>query len=157
MAMAQDILLMIENEHREVEQLFEQLENSGNGKKAQDCFNQIYKELTLHTYAEELAFYPAMQEYEELESFIEEAESEHNAVKILLEQMKSLQPGDVEFKTKLTHLKESVMHHVQEEESEIFTAVRECIDEEKLQALGQEFQAAKQKWQSEVEAALARK
>lgn len=157
MAKVQDILLMIENDHREVEQLFEQFENAGSGKKAQECFNKIYRELSLHAQAEELAFYPAMREFEETESYIEEAESEHNAVKILLEQMKSLKPGDAEFKAKMTHLKESFMHHIQEEEEEIFSAVRECIDEEKLQELGQRFQEAKQKWQSDVEAALARK
>ncbi|MGI0484551.1 hemerythrin domain-containing protein [Pantanalinema rosaneae CENA516] len=157
MARAQNILLMIENEHREVEQLFDQFESAGSRKKVQECFNQIYKELSLHAQAEELAFYPAMREYEEIESYIEEAESEHNSVKILLEQMKALKPEDAEFKLKMTHLKEAVIHHIKEEESEIFTAVRECMNEEKLEELGQRFQEAKQKWQSEVEAALARK
>jgi hemerythrin superfamily protein len=154
-AKAQDILTLIEADHRKVDQLFEEIESSKGAKKAQDCFNQIYKELTLHAQAEELVFYPAMREYEETEEYIEEAEDEHNSVKILLEQMKALKPGDDEFKTKLHHLVESVKHHVEEEESEIFSAVREAMDDDELQQLGTEFQEAKAKLAPQVEAAIA--
>lgn len=154
-AKAQDILTLIEADHRKVDQLFEEIESSKGAKKIQDCFNQIYKELTLHAQAEELVFYPAMREYEETEEYIEEAEEEHNSAKILLEQIKSLKPGDDEFKTKLQHLMEAIKHHVEEEENEIFSAVRECMDEEELQQLGTEFQSSKAKLESQVEAAIA--
>jgi len=147
----QDILSLIEADHRKVEELFDQFEEL-EGKKAQECFKQIYKELTLHARVEELVFYPALREYEEMEGYIEEAESEHNSVKILLEQMKSLKPSDSEFETKMTHLQESVMHHVEEEEDEIFEAVRSAMDEAELEELGQEFQTTKTKIESEVEA-----
>jgi hemerythrin superfamily protein len=151
----QDILTLIEADHRKVDQLFEEIESSKGAKKIQDCFHQIYKELTLHAEAEELVFYPAMREYEETEEFIEEAEEEHNSAKILLEQMKALKPNDDEFKTKLQHLIESVKHHVEEEENEIFPAIRECMEDEELSQLGEEFQQAKTKLQPQVEAALA--
>lgn len=154
---SQDILSLIETDHREVEQLFEQLEANMGTKKAQEIFNKIYKELALHAHAEETVFYPAMQEYEETKPYIEEAESEHNAVKILLEQMKSLKPNDAEFEVKFKHLKESKLHHVEEEENEIFSAVRECMDNKKLKTLGQEFEQSKARWEDDVKAAIARK
>lgn len=152
---AQDILSLIEVDHEKVEQLFQQME-SAKGAKAMNCFNQIYKELSLHARAEELVFYPAMMEYEETKTFIEEAESEHNSAKILLEQMKSLNPSDEEFGIKLKSLKEAVLHHVEEEEGEIFDAVRQCIKGERLQRMGQEFQAAKAREEADVEALLTR-
>lgn len=150
-----DILTLIEADHRKVEELFAQIETAKGTKKSQQIFEQIYKELNLHALAEELVFYPAMQEYEQTKQYIEEAEEEHTAAKILLEQMKSLDSTDVEFKTKLQHLQEAIMHHVEEEESEIFNAVRECIEEEQLVVLAQEFLSAKTKVEADVEAALA--
>lgn len=152
----QDILELIEADHRKVEKLFVELENTKATKKTYEIFNQIYKELNLHAQAEELVFYPAMQEYDETQEYIEEAEKEHNSVKILLEQMKSLKPDDAEFETKIKHLVESVKHHVEEEESEIFEVVRECMDEEDLAQLGKEFQDAKARLEDDVEAMMAR-
>lgn len=149
-----DILSLIETDHREVEQLFEQIQNEKDSKKVKSLFSKIYEELTLHAQAEELVFYPAMREYDETEDLIEEAEEEHNAVKILLEEMKALQPNDGEFKTKLMHLVESVQHHVEEEEEEVFSAVRESMEDEQLAQLGQEFQEAKSQVESQVKAAL---
>ncbi len=153
MAKAKDILALIEADHRKVEDLFAELAGTKDAKKGQQIFKQIYKELTLHSKAEELVFYPAMQEFDETQEYVEEAEEEHNSVKILLEQMKALKPNDAEFQTKIQHLKESVTHHVEEEESEIFEAVRECMDDEELEQLAQEFQAAKARLESDVQIA----
>lgn len=153
MAKTKDVLALIEADHRKVEELFAELESAKDAKKGQQIFKEIYKELTLHAKAEELVFYPAMQEYDEAQEYIEEAEEEHNSVKILLEQMKGLKSNDAEFQTKMKHLKESVTHHVEEEESEIFEVVRECMDEEELQELAQEFKAAKTRLESDIQIA----
>lgn len=150
---AKDILSLIEADHKKVEQLFKETETAS-GAKAHECFNQIYKELTLHAGAEELVFYPAMREHEKTRQYTEAAEQEHNSAKILLEQMKSLNPNDKEFKTKMMHLKETMLHHIKEEESEIFDAVRGSIKQENLQQLGQEFQSVKTKMEPDVELAL---
>lgn len=152
-----NILSLIETDHREAEKLFEQLESNAGSKKAQNIFKELFTELSLHAHAEELVLYPAMQEYEETKQYIEEAESEHNSVKILLEQMRSLKPTDPEFTVKFQHLKESLLHHVEEEEEEIFAAIRECMDDQALQSLGQEFEQAKAHWKEDVKAAIARK
>ncbi|SRR5579883_1202753 len=152
---ATDILSLIEAEHRQVEQLFAEIEKAKKGK-LHEHFNQIYKALNLHARAEELVFYPAMREYDETEEYVEEAEQEHEEVSVLLEEIKALQPTDSQFQEKLSELKEAVQHHVEEEESEIFSAVRECMDEQQLTELGQEFQKAKAKLEPDIEAALTR-
>ncbi|HEY9619287.1 MAG TPA: hemerythrin domain-containing protein [Crinalium sp.] len=151
----QDILALIEADHRKVDQLFEEISSTKGAKKIQECFNQIYKELTLHAEAEELVFYPAMREYDETEDYIEEAEEEHDEAKVLLEEMKSLKPGDDEFQSKLQELIAAVKHHVEEEENEIFPAVREAMEDEELQQLAEEFQQSKAKLEPEVAAAIA--
>lgn len=154
---SENILTLIESEHREAEKLFDEIANSGDAKKKQQCFDKLYQALNLHAQVEEFVFYPAMREYKETEKYIEEAEQEHNSVKILLEQMKALKPKDTEFETKFTYLKESVSHHVEEEESEIFDAVRKCMDEKQLQELAQNFKETKSRLEPDVKKALSRK
>ncbi|MDZ7953935.1 hemerythrin domain-containing protein [Nostoc sp. DedQUE09] len=151
---ATDILSLIEAEHRQVEKLFAEAEKA-KGAKLVEQFNQIYIELILHARTEELVFYPALREYEETEQYIEEAEEEHEEVSVILEEIKGLKPTKPEFKEKMSELKEILEHHVEEEESEIFNAVRECMSDQELTELGQEFQETKAKLVSNVEAALA--
>jgi hemerythrin superfamily protein len=149
-----NILEMIEQDHRKVESLFEEIKKAKDAKKSMKLFNEIYKELNLHAKAEELVFYPAMREYDETAEFIEEAEEEHADAETFLEEMKEFNPKDAEFKEKLEELVKAVKHHVEEEESEIFEAVRKCMDDKQLQALGKEFETAKSKLQDEVQEAL---
>ena len=151
---ATDILSLIEAEHRQVEKLFAEAEKA-KGAKLVEQFNQIYIALNLHARTEELVFYPALRDYEETEQYVEEAEEEHEEVSVILEEIKVLKPTDPEFKEKMSELKEAVEHHVEEEESEIFSAVRECMSEKELSELGQEFQEAKAKLMPDIEAALA--
>ncbi|MDZ8050829.1 MAG: hemerythrin domain-containing protein [Aulosira sp. ZfuVER01] len=150
---AQNILSLIEAEHRQVEKLFAEIEKA-DSNELYECFNEIYKALTLHAKSEELVFYPAMREYEETEQYIEEAEAEHEEAKILLEEIKSLKPTDSEFKTKINSLKKAVQHHVKEEEIEIFSAISECMSEQQLSELGKEFQKTKAKLEEEVKTAM---
>jgi hemerythrin superfamily protein len=153
-AKSTDILTLIEAEHRQVENLFTEAEKS-KGAKLLEKFDQIYIAVILHARTEELVFYPALREYEETEQYVEEAEEEHEEVSVILEEIKALKPTDPEFKEKMSELKETLEHHVEEEESEIFNAVRGCMSEQELTGLGQEFQATKDKLVSNVEAALA--
>jgi len=151
----QDVLALIEADHRTVENLFSQAETAQDNNQLYSYFNQLYKELSLHTRAEELVFYPAMREYEELEDLIAEAEEEHVEAKELLEELKLLSPEAAEFKTKLSQLKDAVQHHVEEEESEIFEAVRECMGDVELQQLQGDFANAKKMIQADVESAMS--
>ncbi|MEH2110676.1 hemerythrin domain-containing protein [Nostoc sp.] len=152
-AKSADIVSLIEAEHRQVKKLFAELDKV-KGAKLVEQFNQIYIALILHARTEELVFYPALREYEETEQYVEEAEEEHEEVSIILEEIKALKPTQPEFKEKMSELKETLEHHV-EEKSEIFNAVRECMSDRELTELGQEFQETKAKLVSNVEAALA--
>ena len=152
-AKAKNILSLIEVEHRQVEQLFAAAEKADNTKMYK-CFNQIYEALSLHTRAEELIFYPALREYEATKGYIALSEKEHEEAKVLLEEIKELKPTDSEFRTKISELKKAVQHHVEEEEGEIFTAIRKCMNEQQLAELGQEFQESKVILEADVKVAM---
>ena len=146
----QDILELLTTDHREVEQILSRIQSASNSEQLYEFFNQLYKELNLHARAEELVFYPALREYEDTDEMIEEAEAEHEESAALLEEIKALSPDSAEFQAKISELKEAFLHHVQEEESEVFETVRDCMDEPQLKQLAQEFQQAKTKIEADI-------
>ncbi len=145
-----DIFELIQKDHREVENLFAELEGTRDSKKLQKLFNQLYRELSVHAESEELTFYPAMREYEETEKFLDEAEEEHVDVKVMIEEMKSVSLSSPEFRERLTDLKEAVQHHVEEEENEVFPKVRQCMSAEELDQLAEEFQNMRNQLEDEM-------
>ncbi|MBE9179664.1 hemerythrin domain-containing protein [Oculatella sp. LEGE 06141] len=149
-----DILSLITADHREVDEYFVRLESASEAEEVYEYLNRIYKELTLHAQAEESVFYPALQKYEDAKNLVEEAKAEHSEMKVLLEDIQAAKPNSNEFRDTLRQLKEAVRHHVEEEESDVFTMVRRHISDQQLRALAQEFKTAKLQMVDEVEAAM---
>ena len=124
----------LKEDHRKVRRLFQEY-----GKLAEDdvaskasVFESLFQELTIHGRIEEEIFYPAVAEAAEDEDtadLIEEARESHEEVKMLLEEMTDLGPGDEAFEAKMTALRENVERHVEEEEKELFPCFKE-LDEE---------------------------
>ncbi|HEY2029081.1 MAG TPA: hemerythrin domain-containing protein [Myxococcales bacterium] len=120
-------------QHREVEQLFEKLEQ-GEGDK-QQLFDDLADALAVHTAIEEKLFYPATKSAR-TEDLLLEAVEEHLGAKRLLADMLDADVDDQAFDAKVKVLKEQVEHHVKEEEVELFPKVSELFSEAKLEELG---------------------
>lgn len=148
-----DIFDLIKGDHRKVESLFAEMESTKSTKKLDQCFKLLCQELTVHAQVEELTFYPTMRDNEETEELVDEAEEEHVEVKVLLEQLKSLDSKSSEFKDKISQLKKAVDHHVQEEENEVLLQVQESMSEEQLNQLAAEFKEAQRKLREELSVA----
>jgi len=144
-----DILDLIRKDHRQIENLFSEIERTGNTQKLYGYFNQLYEEISLHTEVEEKIFYPVISNYQNTERLLDEAQKEHNEIKQMLEDIESFSPISEEFKQKLSELKQAIKHHVQEEENEVFTQVQEWMSKAEREQLGNEFEAVKSQQQSE--------
>lgn len=151
-----DILDVLKKDHRKAEKIFSEIEKIEDADKLSQYFDKLYKELSLHAQAEELTLYPAMREHEQTAALLEEAEEEHVEAKIMLEEIKSLDPSSPDFKAKIKQLKEAVLHHVEEEESEMFEAVSESMSEEEKEQLADEFKTTKEKLKPDVSKAANR-
>ncbi len=137
------IIELIESDHRKVERIFSQIEGTNDTESLKLLVEQLYFELNAHTETEELTVYPAMTEHQATEKFLDEAEEEHVETKVLLEEISRMEPTASGFKKKVMQLKNAVMHHVQEEESEILPVVQEAMSESELEGLADEFKEAK--------------
>ena len=112
---SQDAITLLKNDHREVEELFEQFEKAkGDGRKEKLAL-QICKELTIHTMLEEEIFYPACEGKVE-EDLLKESFVEHDAAKVLIAEIEAGEQSDDFFDSKVKVLMEEIEHHVEEEE-----------------------------------------
>ena len=147
---SQDAIALLKNDHREVEELFEQFEKAkGDGRKEKLAL-QICKELTIHTMLEEEIFYPACEGKVE-EDLLKESFVEHDAAKVLIAEIEAGEPSDEFFDSKVKVLKEEIEHHVEEEErpkTGLFAQAREAdLD---MKALGDQLARRKAQLQEEI-------
>ena len=88
-----DAIKMLKDQHREVEELFEEFEAASeaeDSEKARELAGVICEQLTLHATIEEEIFYPAAQS-EETEEQLEEAAVEHMSAKRLIADIATVQ------------------------------------------------------------------
>lgn len=144
-----DVLSILKKDHREVKEMFDQLEALGERADAArgKLFAKIDRALTVHTDAEERYFYPVLKERskarsEERDDVIEGYE-EHAIAKQLLKELEALPPTDESYKAKLNVLRESVLHHVKDEEGKIWPIAREVLDRKEMEEIGAQVEALK--------------
>ena len=141
-----DAFSLLKEDHRKVEELFEQLESARGAAKLR-VFEQIKTELDLHTHIEEKIFYPALEKPRETHDLTLEAYEEHDVVKKLLKEMSKAKSATEEWEAQGKVLQENVEHHVEEEENELFPKAQKALSEEEIDELGEEMAAEKNRKQ----------
>jgi len=141
-----DAFNLLKEDHRKVEELFEQLE-SARGQAKMRVFEQIKMELDLHTHIEEKFFYPALEEPRETHELALEAYEEHDVVKKLLRELSRGKNANEEWQAQAKVLQENVEHHVEEEENELFPKAQSALSEEEIEELGEQMAAEKNRKQ----------
>jgi hemerythrin superfamily protein len=139
-----DAIEMLTQQHREVDELFEQVESAGKPDGKWMMFEELADKLAVHATIEERHFYPTVKA-RRTEDILLEALEEHLAIKRVLADLLALGGADDDtFDAKLKLLKETVEHHVEEEESDLFPKVKKLLDGETLMALAQEMTATQE-------------
>ena len=152
MAEKQDAIALLKQDHRDVEELFEQFEKAtGDGRK-QKLAEQICLELSVHSSIEEEIFYPACEGKVE-EDLLKESYVEHDGAKVLIAEILKGGPDDEYYDSKVKVLSEEIEHHVEEEEKRmegLFAQARKAgLD---MDALGEQLAARKQELTAEYKA-----
>jgi Hemerythrin HHE cation binding domain len=137
-----DAFSLLKADHRKVAELFDQLESAGGNRKL-SVFEQIKKELELHTHIEETVFYPALEEPKETHDLTLEAYEEHDVVKKLLKELSKAKSVTDEWEAQAKVLRENVEHHVEEEEGELFKKAAKALGAQEIETLGEEMEAEK--------------
>jgi hemerythrin superfamily protein len=138
---------LLKADHTHVKKLFQQYEAAGNRahQKKQGIAEEVLAELEVHTTLEEELFYPAVKQKADRDGkdLVAEAVEEHHVVTMLMNELKGFDPRDERYDAKFTVLMETVTHHIEEEEGEMFPEAEEVLGE-RLERLGTQMEERKQ-------------
>jgi hemerythrin superfamily protein len=151
-AKAPNALTMLKEDHDKVKDAFKQFESLDREDVAtcRELVESVCADLRVHTLLEEEIVYPAVRAAIGDEDLMNEAAIEHETAKTLIEQLENMGPDDPNYFATFTVLGEYVMHHVEEEEGEMFPQAKKAKDLD-LAALGEQVMARKQELTSEME------
>jgi hemerythrin superfamily protein len=135
-----DAIQLLKDDHEKVEKIFSDMERKENRQR---LFPELDRELTIHAEIEEKVFYPACKEAEPTRDLVLESIEEHKQIKLVLADLEQTDKSTDEWGAALKVLKEDVMHHVGEEENELFPKVKKILSKEQLEALGTRMEEMK--------------
>jgi hemerythrin superfamily protein len=140
----QDVIRL---DHNKVKMLFTQIEESNDPRKIEEYFGQIYRDLVVHSKAEEQVVYPAVRPFygETQELYDEQAE-----MSVMLEALKSSNITDGNFKAKVEQLKHAFVDHIRQEESTMIAALRNNFSTEHQEQLATQFKQVKSQLQEQM-------
>ena len=132
-----DALSLLTADHNRVRGLFARFQSAEEEKDTAtmtELAAKIIVELEVHTTIEEEIFYPEIQGAdEELKDTVDEGIEEHRVAKTLIGEIKMLTAEDDAWVAKMKVLIESVEHHAEEEEQEMFPETRKNFDKAALE------------------------
>jgi hemerythrin-like domain-containing protein len=143
-----DVIEVLEHDHREVEQMFAELESLRGASteeaksRRKDLADQVTIELVRHSVAEEVLVYPQVEKKISAEE-AEHAREEHAEAEETLQRLEKLDADDPAFDDELATLMGEIRHHIADEEGEMFAHMRQVIDADELRKLGGRVEAFK--------------
>ena len=135
-----DVVDLIISDHRELQRMFEVLRNEPDKRAAMAPMMSTL--LFAHSRAEESEVYPRARAAGGDED-VEHSQKEHLVADQLAESLTRLDPGSQEFSDVLDELVDAVTHHLEEEEETLLPHLRERMDADTLDDLGERFLAAR--------------
>lgn len=139
-----NVIDVLTQQHREAEQMLTELKGTGGENVA--LLETAGQDLRIHMKLEEELLYPFLREnIPNGKDLMAEANKEHSEARDAVEKCET--STGAAFEAALQELTEGVLHHVEEEEGEIFPKMREHIDQAKLDQFGaqvlEQYQALK--------------
>ncbi len=133
-SMEPDVLDLLMQEHREVEDLLGQLSmQDGQEQDPREIADIVIASLVRHSVAEEMYVYPVIREYlPDGDEAVEHDTGEHQELEELLKELEGLEPSNGKFAEVVARLQEVLADHISDEEDEQFPRLREAVPTQKL-------------------------
>lgn len=133
-----DALTMLKQQHQEVDELFDRMQQAGESEKI-TLMGQISEKLTLHALIEERHFYPFCIRMG-IQDMVDHSLQEHAEVKQLIADILQTKRHDPRIDPSVQKLMMSVQAHVKEEENTLFPRLMSVASEEEIRSVGMEMQ-----------------
>lgn len=138
-----DPIVLLETDHRRFEDLLKRGEETTTRavKARAELLKMLTAEITEHELLEEKLLYPALEPHAASRDIVLEGYEEHHVADVLLKELKGLSTRHPNWGAKFKVLKESLEHHIKEEESQMFRLARTVLSRDEQLALGARMQA----------------
>ncbi|KFY45323.1 hypothetical protein V495_03040 [Pseudogymnoascus sp. VKM F-4514 (FW-929)] len=135
------IIDAIKEDHRELEQYYNNIINAKNNDEATRWQNQFTWELARHSIGEELVVYPAFAKVlgELGQQMADKDRAEHQTVKEELKKFQNLKAGSPEFLPTITALMTVLSEHIKEEEEQDLPALDRELSAEESASMAKSF------------------
>ena len=130
-----NIYSILMSEHEKVLNLFDEAINN----RSKDTFMQIRDELNSHMSGEEEVLYPMLRDRDRTHDIAMEGYQEHHVAKLLLSELEAMDERSDMWVPKMKVLKESVRHHVKEEEKQMFPGAQSEMSESESQEVARRY------------------
>jgi hemerythrin superfamily protein len=149
-------LQMLRRQHRDIEALFHRMEQTADGEARQRLLQRLARHIEVHLRMEEEVLYPAVWDLgtRRARGVVAGAYEGHAAIKIVLEELASIDEPAERFAARLAAFRDLVDNHVAEEEAGIFP-VAQALGKDTLTRLAQEIAAKSEAAHERASAARA--
>ncbi len=140
-----DLVTVITEDHREVENIFVELEaRQGSPQHRRELVDHVIAELVRHSVAEEQYMYPAAREaLPDGDSVADHELEEHAEAEKVMKDLDGLDADDPRFDELLAKLMSEIRHHIQDEEADLLPRLQASCSQEQLRELGEKVVQAK--------------
>lgn len=140
-----DMINELIHDHREVEEIFRNIEQMPTGEeRRKELMTRATIELVRHSVAEEEYLYPAVRRHvPDGDALADKELRDHAEAERIMKELEAREADDPEFNRLADQLMRLIREHVQDEENNLFPRLREGAPAEQLQDLGDRIRTAK--------------
>lgn len=116
-------------------------------ERKREIFRTLKKELEIHAKVEEELFYPAVVKLRsgEARAIVRNGLEEHQALEGLLAEIDQMDVKDERYDERIGVLRDSLERHLRDEEERIFTQALSHLSEARLEKIGSDMEARREK------------
>lgn len=134
-----DIFARLKQDHDAHRQLFQKIAAAKDDEQLEKLFDQLKVEVTAHAAAEEETLYATMLSRPDLREDAQHSVSEHKEIDDYFEELADLKFNGDAWRKTFDKLKHRYMHHIDEEEEEMFPDAAKDLTAEEEAKLGKLF------------------
>jgi hemerythrin-like domain-containing protein len=143
-----DVVDVLTADHREFDRIFTELEGlRGRSepdvlKRKRDLVDEVTIGLVKHSVAEETQVYPRVEKQVDKEE-AEHSKEEHSEAEETMKRLERMDADDPGFDAAVDELIREIRHHVEHEESRMFTELRASFTHDELVSMAEKVEAVK--------------
>ena len=145
---------LLEDDHRKVKKLLAEGEETSERaeKTREELYATLRREMEVHERIEEQIFYPALKAHPKARAIVLEGFEEHHVADEIMSELGQTDVTDETWAAKFKVMKESIEHHIEEEEDTMFKEAKSAFDDQELDDLGARMMELKQLSESHASA-----